>query len=127
MIKEVFKIATKILYAIVGTWLFFFILTQISDCTNQKEKPVGSYWTNIDEDRPLTDIKHFNIQEKTVEYREPNLHRNIPSYTGSNNEGGVIITSGNVTIKTDLSAEEIIEQLDIEYEDIMDYMGSELR
>lgn len=127
MIKEVFRIATKILYAIVGTWLFFFILTQISDCTNQKEKPVGSYWTNIDENRPLTDIKHFNIQEKTVEYREPNLHRNIPSYMGSNNEGGVIITSGNVTIKTDLSAEEIIEQLDIEYEDIMDYMGSELR
>ena len=127
MVKEVFRVATKILYAIVGTWLFFFILTQISDCTNQKEKPVGSYWTNIDENRPLTDIKHFNIQEKTVEYREPNLHRNIPSYTGNNNEGRVIITSGNVTIKTDLSAEEIIEQLDIEYEDIMDYMGSELR
>lgn len=72
------------------------------------------------------DIK-LNYESRTITY-VPHASPGQFSKPKSNKPyRGVEIRTGNTVINTGLTSEEILEQLDIDYNDVYDYYGIELR
>ena len=46
-----------------------------------------------------------------------------PLFDGGGREDGVVLNSGGRSIVTGLSSEEILEQLNLDYQDVYDYYG----
>lgn len=111
--------------------------------TNPPKKKGPSYpvWKNWDESRPVTDIKSYDYQNKTVtyrEYREPEEEFNW-SYTYpviQRKSHSILIDKGNITVTMDIDdildnmttseKEDMIQEMigDMDYNDLLDYYGS---
>lgn len=124
--KQIFDWLKKILYGVLGFWLLCFM---VDKCTSEKRIPhTKPYWSNLDPNRSVQDIARYNINEGTVTYRSNEPYREpIKSRMYYPKNDGITIKSGNTIIHTDVSPEELLEQLDLDYNDISDYYGIELR
>ena len=121
-----FEILYKVLFGIAIFWFSCFI---ISKCTKKEvvENPNKCHWKNIDPNRSPGDVISYDYENMTVTYREPGKYKPENNKYKAPISTGVTIKSGNVSINTGLSNEEILEQLDLDYHDVRDYLGDELR
>lgn len=120
------KYSVRIILTIFGLWLICFFISKSQE--THYEKPNGSYWKNIDPNRPVTDVESYDYVNRTVTYYDYTKKPEQKGlFSGKSSSDGIVFKSGNVTIQTDLSAEDILEQMDIDYNDIADYLGDELR
>lgn len=97
--------------------------------TESTKEPIktGCYWKNIDPSLPYNRISDLDYVNGTVTYTPHAYPGQFESTHSTNNYNGVTLKAGDVTINTGLSSEEIIQQLDVDYNDIYDYYGIELR
>ena len=64
-------------------------------------------------------------QEDNVPLRDKNTDNQLPAYPKINFDNTIKIKSKGKTIK--VSPEQVLEQIDIDYDDLRDYLGDELR
>ena len=81
---------------------------------DEPKTKVGSYWKNMDYGRPASEVKSLNYETGTVTYRP----------TGKWN--GKLKTP-DVQKINGMSHEELIEKMDLDYSDLIDYYGAEGR
>lgn len=83
----------------------------------KEEEPhtkIGSHWKNADINKPVSSIKSLNYETGTVTYRD---------YEGF--KGKIVIP--DVPKINGISQEELIERMDLDYHDLIDYYGAEGR
>ncbi|WP_370757742.1 hypothetical protein [Coprobacter secundus] len=121
-----FNLMYKVLFGII---MFWFLSLGVSKCTRKEvvENPNKCHWKNIDPNRSPGDVISYDYKNRTVTYREPGEYKPKNNKKYKSNNSGVTLKSGNVSINTGLSDEEILEQLDLDYHDVRDYLGDELR
>lgn len=79
-------------------------------------------WKGWDPSRPACDISHLDYENMTVTYRTyPDPGQLPQSYPGKRHKGVTITTGEGKRINTQLSYEELFEQLELEYEDLYEY------
>ena len=123
----------EILYKMgFGLILIWFLSFGISRCWNGKPTgdfiiSSGSHWKNIDPNRPVTDIVSLDYDTRMVTYRSEGKYQGKYKTQRNSQSNGEALKTGNATINTGLSNEEILEQLDLDYHDVRDYLGDELR
>lgn len=81
---------------------------------DEPKTKVGSHWKNMDYSRPASEVKSLNYETGTVTYRP----------TGKWN--GKLKTP-DVQKINGMSYEELIEKMDLDYSDLIDYYGAEGR
>ena len=120
------------------------LLFTIGDLITNPPKNRGpSYpvWKNWDESRPVTDVKSYDYQNKTIiyrEFREPEEEFNW-SYTYptiQRKSHSIVIDKGRITVTMDIDdilnnmttseKEDMIQEMigDMDYNDLLDYYGS---
>lgn len=122
-INWAFRKLTQIATAIVGIILIFWIWDKL---TPIETKTIKSHWVNEDPSKSVTDIQYLNYETGEVTYREYRTASREPKVSNSKlSTTNIVTSSGDIDIK--LTPEEIIQQLNIDYEDIRDYYGDELK
>lgn len=124
--KQLFGKLRKGLYTFLIIWLCCFFLDK---CINPDIESSGKpYWTNLEPGRSVQEIASYDYENMTVEYRDNRPYQGkLKSRSYSYPSNGITIKSGNTVIKTDVTPEELLEQLDLDFHDIGDYYGIELR
>ena len=132
-LQYLYKIGLKILIGMFSIWLLLTIPGKSEIKKSQKIRETinenRNRWVNWDDTKKASDVVYLDVDNNKVVYRDTNKPKSNDLYKRSrySDLNGITITSGNVVIQTDLSAEEIIEQLDIDVNDIIDYYGGDLR
>lgn len=95
---------------------------------NRQKEPSKSYtWNTPSYPKPKdADIK-LDYETRTITYVPPAYPGQFSKPKSSKPYKGVEIRTGNTTISTGLSSEEILQQLELDYNDVYDYYGIELR
>lgn len=124
-IEEGISKVKKVLRALLILWLFCWVWDTILQKSKEPIK-TGNHWSNIDPNKHVTDILYLDYNTRTVTYREYG--------SGSSNykdqppvKYNTVINTPSKVVEIDLTPEEVLEQLNIEYEDVRDYYGDELR
>ena len=124
-IEEGINKLKNILRWVVIIWLFCWMWDTIKQI-GKKPIEVGTHWTNIDPSRPVTDISSLDYTNRTVTYREYGASSSTSKVINPL-EYKTIINTPSKKVEIDLTPEEVLEQLNLEYEDVRDYYGDELR
>ena len=89
-----------------------------------------SPWKNEDPNKPVTEIAEYDYENQTVTYYQYTdrdaADKQMNEFIQKNSET-VTLETPNGTIDTGLSSEEILEQLELDYHDVADYLGDELQ
>ena len=101
--------------------IIFFLFCTIVNAQSLYNKHLYGYKGKI------KSVISYDYENMTVTYREPGKYKPENNKYKAPISTGVTIKSGNVSINTGLSNEEILEQLDLDYHDVRDYLGDELR
>lgn len=122
-IEWIFEKLFEILLWMAFIWLICWASSKF--LINHEPKDIKPFF-KTDPNKPVTEIKSLNYNTGEVTYRtygspsrEYNTNKGINSYT--------ILSTPSGEIKLNLTPAEIIQQLDIDYHDIRDYYGDELR
>ena len=113
--------------SLIGGLLTEFVLKPIQE---SKWKPYvpSSPFTNIDPNRPVTDIAEYDYENKTVRYYDYSHNeesdKQMNDFIKRNSET-IVLKTPDGEIDTGLSSEEILEQLELDYHDVGDYLGDE--
>lgn len=128
MFDEAFTIVKKIMLIIFSIWLGCIVIAKISDPKPDDNKS-SCYWTNIDPNRSVQYITDYDVENRKVIYEDGGYYDKpiMQKVTPYSNPSGITIRSGNTVIQTDVSPEELLESMDLDYNDILDYYGVELR
>ena len=118
-----FRKLTQITITITVIILIFWIWEKL---TPIETKTIKSHWVNEDPSKSVTDIQYLNYETGEVTYRKYRTASREPKVSNSKlSTTNIVTSSGDITIE--LTPEEIIQQLNIDYEDIRDYYGDELK
>lgn len=122
-IEVAFEKLFKVIRYICLIWIACWIVSKLIP----PDAPVDTTpFFKTDPNKPVTEIKYLNYNTGEVIYRTygpPSREYNTKS--GVNSYTTIHTSSGEV--KINLTPTEIIQQLDIDYHDIRDYYGDELR
>lgn len=99
-------------------WLAVFILIGkvLTRCEKQ-DIDREPYWKNIDPDKSTQLITDYDIDKRLIIYAD------TTPYQGEVN----ITKSSGIVIQTNITPEELLEQMDIDYHDVADYLGMEFK
>lgn len=115
------KLITRVVLLVIASFWLFDGLSEL----NRPPKPIKYHWKNEDPGKKVTDIQYLNYDTGEVIYREYGPPTSNSKYIGDKVTSTKITTSSRI-YEIDLTPEEILEQLNLEYEDVRDYYGSEL-
>ncbi len=109
-----------ILWLKIVAWiLVLWLVAYVCDKPVEVDSKPKCVWKNIDPSRRMSEISSYDYNTFTVTYADP-----APPYRGRPSHS--VTYSRGVTLQTGLSSEEILEQLNLDYEDVRDYFGDEL-
>ncbi len=111
------RFVCRFIAIIAVLWLICFLSTFHELETENR----ANIWEGYDPSRPVTDISHFDYENMRVTYHNyPNQKQTTISYQDEK-QGVMITTKDGKQINTQLTTEELFEQLDLEYEDLYEY------
>lgn len=115
-VSPFFILWLKIVAWILVLWLVAYMFDKPAKVEQPSNKCI---WKNIDPSRRMSEISSYDYNTLTVTYADP-----APPYRGRPKQ--TVTYSRGVTLQTGLSNEEILEQLNLDYDDVRDYLGEEL-
>ena len=111
--KQCMETLVKVVSRIVIGITLLILLCHLFDEEPEKTK-VGNYWVNADYSIPVTQVKSLNHETREITYR-PDGNYDKP------------IKIRDVEKINGLTHEELIEKMDLDYNDLSDYYGIEHR
>lgn len=115
----------RILFVILAGWGLMFTIHKLNP---PEPVPPQPEWVGKDSSKRAYQIKHWDFENHVIEYYEPETpsepykvrERVTSSVEIPMGEGYSVVING-------VSSEEVLESLEIDYEDVRDYLGAELR
>lgn len=115
----------RILLVIFLGWGAVFLIHKLNP---PEQVPPQPEWAGKDQSKRAYQIKHWDFENHAIEYYESETPRE-PHKAKERVTPSVEIPMGNdysVVLKG-VTSEEVLESLEIDYEDVRDYLGAELR
>lgn len=122
----IWRFFSRMIGIFVLLWLICYWFSESTKTPITQVRPPEEVWKGYDPSRPVTDIAEIDYENMRLTYRTYLKPGEQPPplkiYDNQRHSQGVTITTGGgKTINTELTYEELFEQLNLEYEDLYEY------